>query len=96
MSKTLPAYRAYTVRKATDESKKDTWTAIGAAWIHRDEKGIDVILDAMPFDGHIVLRLNEPRTAETEPTNAPRAKSYSKQGLRQNNRRQATAQRWKQ
>jgi hypothetical protein len=52
-----PTYRAFTVRKAKKEGKKDTWIAIGAAWPHRDEKGIDVVLDALPIDGHIALRL---------------------------------------
>ncbi len=93
MPKTLPEYRAFTVRKASDEAKKDTWTAIGAAWPHRDGKGIDVILDALPLDGHVVLRVNEPRQAEPDP--APQRRSYQKPDQRQNDRRSSPAQRWK-
>jgi hypothetical protein len=73
-----PTYRAFTVRKAKEEGKKDIWIAIGAAWPHRDEQGIDVVLDALPIDGHVVLRLdghNNDRTSEPEPSErAPHAK----------------------
>ena len=51
-----PTYRAFTVRKAKEDGTKDIWIAIGAAWPHRDEQGIDVVLDALPIDGHVVLR----------------------------------------
>lgn len=59
---TTPAYKAYTVRKSKDENKKDAWISIGAAWGHRDQKGFDLALDALPVDGHIVLRAYEPNS----------------------------------
>ena len=57
MPSTLPPYRAYTVRKSNDENKKDVWITIGAAWPHRDEKGIDVILDALPLEAMLCCAL---------------------------------------
>jgi hypothetical protein len=83
-----PAYRAYTVREGRDETKK-SWVAIGAAWIHRDEKGIDIVLDALPVDGNIVLRVYEPRSKEDGSANPQPAKKAP----RANDSR--SGQRWK-
>lgn len=99
MSKSAPLYNAFTVRKAQEEGKKDIWINIGAAWPHRDEKGLDVVLDALPVDGHVVLRLNEPRFDErrTEKPAAER-KPYAKQAPRGGNERRSVTpakQSWK-
>lgn len=59
-----PSHSAYTVR---DFTKKDTgevdssWLQIGSAWLHKDGKGFDVVLDALPVNGRVVVRLNEPK-----------------------------------
>jgi hypothetical protein len=55
-----PSHVAYTVRegKAND---KGFWTRIGVAWTSRDEKGFVIQLNAMPFDGKIILRMPEPK-----------------------------------
>lgn len=59
-----PSHTAYTVR---DFTKKDTgevdssWLTIGSAWLHKDGKGFDVVLDALPVTGRVVVRLNEPK-----------------------------------
>ena len=39
------------------ENKKARWREVGVAFRHKDQKGYDVLLDAMPFDGRIILRL---------------------------------------
>jgi hypothetical protein len=49
-----PAYRAYTVIKR--EGQDDFWQALGAAFPHQDGKGFNVVLQALPIDGKIVLR----------------------------------------
>jgi hypothetical protein len=49
-----PAYRAYTVLKR--EGQDDFWQALGAAFPHQDGKGFNVVLQALPIDGKIVLR----------------------------------------
>ncbi|POZ49679.1 hypothetical protein [Methylovulum psychrotolerans] len=59
-----PSHTAYIVR---DYTKKDTgeadssWLKVGAAWLHKDGKGFDLQLEALPVDGRLVIRLNEPK-----------------------------------
>ena len=65
MVKSAPLYTAFTVRKAQGEGK-DVWIAIGAAWPHRDEKGIDVVLDALPVDGKVVFAFTNRATASRD------------------------------
>jgi hypothetical protein len=50
-----PNARAYTVRKGSGKGK-DFWTRIGSAWLHKDGKGFNVQLDALPVDGRLVVR----------------------------------------
>lgn len=96
MVKSAPLYTAFTVRKAQGEGK-DVWIAIGAAWPHRDEKGIDIVLDALPVDGKIVLRLHEPRYSEPRYEQQPREEraSYAKKAPRPGSRSAGQSQRWK-
>jgi hypothetical protein len=49
-----PTHVAYQVR---DGGQKGFWTRIGAAWQHKDGKGFNVQLDAVPLDGKIALRV---------------------------------------
>ena len=53
-----PSHYAYTVRD-TGEQSKDIWTKIGVAFAHNDSKGFSLILDALPLDGKISLRIPE-------------------------------------
>ena len=44
-----PTHSAYSVRAFEKDGKPDaSWPKIGAAWPHRDGKGFDVVLDALP------------------------------------------------
>lgn len=61
-SATQPAYRAYTVVKR--EGQDDFWLAIGAAFMHQDGDGYNIVLQALPIDGKVVLRL--PKDDQTE------------------------------
>lgn len=57
-----PTATAYAVRNFEREGKKDaSWLKVGAAWMHKDGKGFDVVLEAMPVSGRVVVRLNEPK-----------------------------------
>jgi len=56
-----PLYHAYTVVKR--EGADDWWCNIGAAFSHADGKGLNLVLQALPLDGKIVLR---PPKAEAE------------------------------
>jgi hypothetical protein len=62
MANQKPSYTAYTVQKR--EGQDDFWLAIGAAFMHQDGDGYNIILQALPIDGRIVLRL--PKTQNEE------------------------------
>ena len=54
-AKALPTHRVYSVSKNGEE--KATWTEIGAAWPHKDGKGLNLTFTARPLEGaQIVLR----------------------------------------
>jgi hypothetical protein len=48
-----PAFQAWHVTKKGDNS---FWTKVGAAWHHRDGKGLSLQLSVIPTNGQIVLR----------------------------------------
>jgi hypothetical protein len=78
MAQDQPMYRVYTVIK---RGRNDTfWLNIGVAFYHRDGHGLNVMLQAMPLDGRLVLRrydedppkaVNGVQTSGTEPEAAP-------------------------
>ena len=49
-----PSHVAYSVKDR--EGTKSEWRPIGVAWQHADGKGMNMVLDLMPFDGRITLR----------------------------------------
>lgn len=49
-----PVYQACTVIKR--EGADDWWCNIGAAFAHADGNGLNLMLQALPLDGKIVLR----------------------------------------
>ena len=56
-----PEFRAYNV---TSEGDDQNWTQIGAMWLHGDSDGYNLVLDAFPVNGKVVLRKN---TAKPKP-----------------------------
>jgi hypothetical protein len=62
-----PTHLAYFVTKkpgAKDgKQKRDIWTPIGAAWVHTDGKGFDVLFEIVPHElltnKRVVLRERE-------------------------------------
>jgi hypothetical protein len=54
MATQQPTYQAYTVVKR--EGQDDFWLAIGAAFAHSDGEGFNIMLQALPINGKIVLR----------------------------------------
>ena len=59
-----PAFNAYTVQDR-GEGKDAFWLKIGAAFEHKDSRGFNLELQALPIDGRIVLReWKEPEKAE--------------------------------
>lgn len=52
---TRPVMHGYAVRPI-GEGRKSSWSKIAAAWAHKDGRGFEVRMDAMPVDGRLVLR----------------------------------------
>jgi hypothetical protein len=78
MANQQPAYRAFTVVKR--EGQDDFWLAIGAAFMHQDGDGYNVVLQALPIDGKIVLRL--PKDEKADPPPQERTTQDNKSGSR--------------
>lgn len=56
-----PTHRVYAVTK---RGEKSHWQDVGAAWAHRDGKGLNLKLDYLPLNGaEIVLRVPDPADA---------------------------------
>ena len=62
-----PALQAFTVIKR--EGQDDYWLNIGAAFAHKDGDGFNIILQALPINGKIVLR--PPKSQNEEATEPP-------------------------
>lgn len=53
-----PTHRVYAVTK---RGEKSHWQDVGAAWAHKDQKGLSLKLDYLPLNGaEIVLRVPDP------------------------------------
>jgi hypothetical protein len=50
----LPTHRAFSVIRR--EGQDDFWLNVGLAFPHKDGKGFNIVLQALPLDGKIVLR----------------------------------------
>ena len=55
MATQQPSYHAFTV--VNREGQDDFWINIGAAFMHQDGDGYNVVLQALPINGKVVLRL---------------------------------------
>ena len=76
-----PAFMLYRVEGNGPEAR---WTKIGAAWANRDGKGFNILCDAVPLQGRIVMRAYtpKPKADEAAPKAAPAAKATRKAGGR--------------
>jgi hypothetical protein len=64
--KAAERFDAFTVREYTDKQSGEVrhdWNKIGVAFPNSDGKGFRIVLSALPLDGVIVMRLNEPKEA---------------------------------
>jgi len=50
----LPTHRAYSVIRR--EGQDDFWLNLGLVFAHKDGKGFNIVLQALPLDGKIVCR----------------------------------------
>jgi hypothetical protein len=69
MSRERPSHECFVVEER-EEGRKAYWTRIGSAWPHKDGKGFNVQLSALPANGgRIVLReFMESEAREQEPS----------------------------
>src|ERR1019366_909931 len=67
MANQQPSFQAYTVVKR--EGQDDFWLNIGAAFMHQDGDGYNIMLQALPLNGKIVLR--PPKAQSDEPAQPP-------------------------
>ena len=54
-----PSHKAYVVEDRDVPEGEDNdafWTRVGSAWPHKDGKGLNVVLSALPIGGRLVLR----------------------------------------
>lgn len=68
-SNNKPTHRAYTVKNFKDGKGEDRsrWLEIGTVFPHSDGEGFDVVLEAVPVDGRVIIRRPKAKeeTAET-------------------------------
>lgn len=50
-----------------NKGEKAFWTKVGAAWAHRDTKGISLQLEVVPINGRIVLRTRQDEETKEQP-----------------------------
>lgn len=75
-----PAFRAYTVIKR--EGQDDFWLPIGAAFVHQDNDGYNIVLQALPIDGRVVLRA--PKEDDASQTNRSPSQSGGRKSSQRN------------
>ncbi len=66
-----PMFRAFSIIKR-ENSETPFWLNIGVAFMHKDDQGLNIILQALPLDGKVVLRPFEmqpqgPQEKKTDP-----------------------------
>lgn len=76
MSGEKPSHKAFVVEDRGEGNDADAfWTRIGSAWPHKDGKGLNVVLSALPVGGRVVLReYTDEDAAEDEKKAASRKK----------------------
>ncbi len=71
-----PTHRAYSVIRR--EGQDDYWLNIGLAFPHKDGRGFNIVLQALPLDGKIVCR----EVTEEDPTEAAPQQRVRQEGSR--------------
>jgi len=61
-----PAFMLYRVDGNGPDAR---WTKIGAAWSNRDSKGFNILCDAVPLQGRIVMRAYTPKPKAEDTAN---------------------------
>ena len=78
-----PDFQAYAVIKR--EGKDDWWLNLGAAFVHKNGDGYNVILQALPIpngDGQCKIVLRPPKDAEDDSKDKGNVQQINKSGSR--------------
>ena len=51
-----PTHKVFVVEERGEDKDDAFWTRVGSAWQHKDGKGYNVVLSALPVNGRLVLR----------------------------------------
>lgn len=51
----------HTIFKVLGDGPKADWIKVGVAFTHRDGKGLHLMFDGIPVNGHIAVRMNRER-----------------------------------
>lgn len=79
MSGGKPSHKAYVVEDRGEGEDNDAfWTRIGSAWPHKDGKGLNLVLSALPVGGRIVLREYTDEDAKEDEVKKSRVASFRK------------------
>ena len=74
-----PSHKAYAVEDRGDGDDSDAfWTRIGSAWPHKDGKGLNVVLSALPVNGRLVLREYTPEDEKADEEKAKKSRYQKK------------------
>ncbi len=75
MAENKPAYKVFAVEDR-EEGEEDNafWTRIGSCWKHKDGKGLNIVLNALPIGNRIVLREYTDDDAKQEAERASKRK----------------------
>jgi len=72
-----PSHNVYTVEER-GEGEDPFWLKIGATWAHKDAKGFNITLSALPPDNRLVLRVPAEDGDEAKNGDKPAAKETRK------------------
>ena len=66
-----PSHNVFTVEDR-GEGEDPFWLKIGAAWAHKDGKGFNILLSALPPDNRLVLRVPSEVDDDNKPSRPQR------------------------
>lgn len=76
-----PSHHAFQVSDGPED--KSYFNRIGAAFEHRDKKGYNILLDAVPVDGKVTLRTPQERLEQAQEGNAGNSDQAQAQEIEQ-------------
>lgn len=74
-----PSHKCFVVEDRGEGDDNDAfWTRVGSAWPHKDGKGLNVVLSALPTNGRLVLRDYTPEDEKVDEEKERKKKSATR------------------